>query len=118
MPHDEMLKFAIDKKLMDVEYVALADEISTDADAPSVFDVVGDVEVREGETLFNIASWETSTAGVSMRMSYAGRATGFFDANVFRGVFSAHYYCQSASLAMFQMEMETVGAFEIVVDDR
>jgi hypothetical protein len=118
MPHDEMLKFALDKKLMDVEYVALTEEISTNPDAPSVFDVVGDVEVRQGETLFNIASWETSTAGMSMRMRYTGRAAGFFEANVFRGVFSAHYYCQPTSFAMFRMEIETVGAFEIIVDEK
>ena len=118
MPHDEMLRFALDKKLMDVEYVALTDEISTDPEAPSVFDVIGDVEVRQGETLFDIASWETSTAGISMRMRYTGRAVGFFEENVFRGVFSAHYYCQPPSLPMFRMEMETVGTFEIVVDDR
>ena len=45
MPHDELLRFVLDKKLMDIEYIALADEISTDPDAPSVFDVIGDVEV-------------------------------------------------------------------------
>lgn len=118
MPHDEMLKFAIDKKLMDVEYVALADEISIDPDAPSVFDVIGDVVVKEGETLFNIATWEASTAGVSMRMRYTGRAVGFFEKDVFRGVFSAHYYCEPPQFPMFRMEMETVGAFEVVVDER
>jgi hypothetical protein len=26
MPHDELLRFAIDKKLMDVEYIALGDQ--------------------------------------------------------------------------------------------
>ena len=118
MPHDEMLRFALDKKLMDVEYVALSDEISTDPEAPSVFDVIGDVEVRQGETLFDIASWDTITAGISMRMRYTGRAVGFFEGNVFRGVFSAHYYCQPPSIAVFCMEMETVGTFEIVVDGR
>lgn len=118
MPHDEMLRFALDKKLMDVEYIALADEISTNPDAPSVFDVIGDVDVREGETLFNIATWETTTAGVSIRMRYTGRAVGFFEKNVFRGLFSSHYYCEPPLLPMFRMEMETVGAFEVVVDDR
>lgn len=118
MPHDELLRFALDKKLMDVEFIALADEISTDPDAPSVFDVIGEVEVSEGETLFSIATWETTTAGVSIRMRYTGRAVGFFEKNVFHGVFSAHYYCEAPLLPMFRMEMETEGAFEVVVDER
>jgi len=118
LPHDEMLRFAIDKKLMDVEYIALADEISTKPDAPTVFDVIDDVEVSEGETLFNIATWETMTSGVSIHMRYTGRAVGFFEKNVFRGVFSAHYYCEAPLLPMFRMEMETEGAFEVIVDDR
>lgn len=118
MPHDEMLRFALDKKLMDVEYIALADEISTDPNAPTVFDVVGDVEVSEGDTLFNIATWETTTAGNSIRMRYTGRAVGFFEENVFRGVFSALYFCEPPLLPMFKMEMETEGTFEVLVDDR
>lgn len=118
IPHDEMLRFVLDKKLMDVEYIALTDEISTDPDTPSVFDVIGDVEVSEGEALFNIATWETTTAGVSIRMRYTGRAVGFFERNVFRGVFSAHYYCEVPLLPMFRMEMETEGVFEVVVDER
>lgn len=118
MPHDELLRFALDKKLMDVEYVALAHEISINPDAPTVFDVVDDVEVREGEALFNVTTWETVTSGVSIRMRYTGRAVGFFEKNVFRGVFSAHYYCEAPLLQLFRMEMETEGAFEVVVDDR
>lgn len=118
MPHDELLRFALDKKLMDVEYIALADQISTDPDAPSVFDVLGEVEVREGETLFSIATWEAATAGVSIRTRYTGRAVGFFEKNVFRGTFSAHYYCEAPLLPMFRMEMETEGGLEVVVDER
>lgn len=118
MPHDEMLRFALDKKLMDAEYIALADEISTDPDKPSNFDVIGNVEVSEGETLFNIATWMTEEAGVTVHMRYTGRAVGFFERNVFRGAFSAHYYCEAPMLPMFLMEMETEGAFEVVVDDR
>lgn len=118
MPRDEMLQFALDKKLMEVEYIALTDEISTDPDAPSVFDVIGDVDVKEGETLFDIATWEAATAGVAIRMRYTGRAVGFFEKNVFRGVFSAHYYCEAPLLPMFLMEMETEGVFEVVVDER
>lgn len=118
MPHDEILRFALDKKLLDVEYVALAEEISVNPEAPTVFDVIGDVEVSEGETLFNIATWQATTAGVAIRMRYTGRAVGFIEDNVFRGIFSAHYYCEAPLLPMFRMEMETEGVFEVIVDDR
>lgn len=118
MPHDELLKFALDKKLMDVEYLALSDEISATPEAPTVFDVIGDLEVREGETLFNIATWEATTAGVSLSMRYTGRAVGHVTDNVFQGFFATHYYCEAPLLPMFRMEMETVGAFEVVIDDR
>ena len=67
MPHDEMVRFAIDKKLMDVEYLALSDQISTNAECPTVFDVIENVEVEEGEPVFNMMQWDTENAGVSRR---------------------------------------------------
>jgi hypothetical protein len=57
MPHDELVRFAIDKKLMEVEYLALAEQISAVRETPTVFDVIGEVEVKEGETLFNLMQW-------------------------------------------------------------
>src|SRR5205823_437070 len=93
MPHDDLVRFAIDKRLMDVEYLALSDQISTDPECPTVFDVVGNVEVKQGEPIFNIMQWDTETAGISMKMRYTGKATGYIADFVFQGSFGAQYYC-------------------------
>jgi hypothetical protein len=118
MPHDELLRFAIDKKLMDVEYLALDDQISALRDAPTVFDVIGNVEVEKGETLFNITQWDTETAGVAMKMRYTGRATGYIADYVFQGVFTAQYYCDFPALPSLQFSMETMGTIRLEIDDQ
>jgi hypothetical protein len=118
MPHDKLVKFAIDKKLMEVEYLALGDEISSVRETPTVFDVVGEVEVSEGETIFNLMQWETESAGVAMRMRYAGQATGYISDFVFRGAFTAQYYCDYPALPLLQFGMETVGTFRVEIDNR
>jgi hypothetical protein len=118
MPHDDLVRFAIDKKLMDVEYLALGNEISTVLEKPTVFDVIGEVDVSEGETIFNIMQWDSENAGVAMKMWYAGQATGFISDFVFRGVFAAQYYCDFPALPFLQIGMETVGTFWVKIDDR
>jgi len=118
MPHDELVRFAIDKKLMDVEYLALGDQISAVREAPTVFDVIGEVEVKEGETLFNLMQWDTESAGVAMRMRYTGQATGYIADYAFHGAFSAQYYCDFPASPLLQLSMETVGTFRVEIDDR
>ena len=118
MPHDELVRFAIDKKLMDVEYLALGNEISAVRETPTVFDVIGEVEVLEGETLFNIMQWDTESAGVAMKMRYAGQMTGYISDFVFRGAFTGQYYCDFPALPLLQIGMETVGTFCVKIDDR
>lgn len=118
MPHDELVRFAIDKRLMDVEYLALSDHISAVREAPTVFDVIGEVEVKEGETLFNLLQWDTESAGVAMKMRYTGQATGYIADHVLHGAFSAQYYCDFPTLPLLQLGMETIGMFRVEVDDR
>lgn len=118
MPHDELLRFALDKKLMDVEYIALGEQISAVREAPTVFDVIGQVEVKEGETLFNLMQWDTESAGITMKMRYTGQATGYIAAYVFQGAFTAQYYCDFPALPSLQLDMETVGTFRIEIDGR
>lgn len=118
MPNDEMLRFAIDKKLMDAEYLALDDTISKDREAPTVFDVVGDVEVNQGDTLFNLVEWNTEQAGIAMKMKYGGRAVGYIEDYLFHGVFTAQYYCRFPSVPSFELGMETHGTFRVEVDAR
>lgn len=118
MPHDDLLRFAIDKKLMEVEYVALSDQISTDDENPTVFDVVGSVEVEEGEPIFDMMRWETQTAGRSMQMQYAGKATGYIADAVFQGSFSAQYYCGFPAAPSLNIQLEIEGTFRIEIDGR
>jgi hypothetical protein len=73
MPHEELLRFALDKKLMDVEYLALGDAISTVPESPTVFDVIGDIEVSEGETLFNIAEWDHNSGYIHEHAVHGAR---------------------------------------------
>ncbi len=116
MPHDELVKFAIDKKLMDVEYLALSDQISTDPEYPTVFDVICNVEVQEGEPIFDMMQWEAQTAGVSMKMRYTGTATGYVSDFVFQGSFKAQYYCDIPAIPSLKIQMETEGTFRIEID--
>jgi hypothetical protein len=118
MPHDELLRFALDKKLMDVEYLALAKQISADIENPTVFDVVGEVKVGAGEALFDVLRWKTQTAGVQMDMLYQGQATGFIEQSMFKGVFDARYECSFPLLPQFRMAMRMAGDFSVEIDPR
>jgi hypothetical protein len=118
MPHDELVRFAINKKLMDVEYLALGDQISTSPEVPTAFDVIGEVDVAQGESLFNLIQWDTESAGVSMKMRYAGRATGYIANHVFMGAFNAQYYCDFPALPSLQFDMEAEGTFRLEIDNR
>ncbi len=118
LPHDEMIRFAINKKLMDAEYLALGDQISAVRETPTVFDVIGEVEVEKGESLFNLLHWDTESAGVAIKMRYSGRATGFIADFVFQGTFTANYYCDFPALPSLRLDMETVGTFRVEIDNR
>lgn len=117
-PHDELLRFAIDKELMDAEYIALDHRISSDPDKPTVFDVVGDVEVKEGERLFNLAQWEIQRADLSLTMRYTGRAVGYISDYVFQGCFASRHICGFPSLPSLQFVINTIGTFHIELDRR
>lgn len=118
IPHDELLQFTLDKRLLDAEYIALSKEISSDPMKPTTFDVVGDVEIDEGETLFDILKWDTVVAGIAMSMSYQGQATGCIVEGVFRGDFQAEYQCTFPTALALQISMYTSGQFQVVLDDR
>jgi hypothetical protein len=103
---------------MDVEYIALGDQISAVRETPTVFDVIGEVEVKEGETLFNLMQWDTENAGGAMKMRYAGQATGFIADYVFQGTFTAQYHCDFPAVPLLELDMETVATFRIEIDSR
>lgn len=118
MPHDEMLRFALDKGLMDAEYLALDNVISTNPSSPTVFDFVSKVVVNEGDTLFDQLQWNTIQVGIDMTMNYSGRATGYIQNFAFQGVFAAHYLCTFPAVPDIELEMETQGAFRVELDAR
>ncbi|HMI95122.1 MAG TPA: hypothetical protein VK479_01330 [Micropepsaceae bacterium] len=116
LPHDELLKFAQDKKLMDAEYVSLTSVISSDVKRPTVFDVVGDVSVVKGETLFDILRWDTIVAGIAMAMSYRGQALGHIENGIFGGEFQVEYEAIFPALPGFSLGMFGLGEFQVALD--
>ena len=119
VPHDAMLQFAQDKRLLDVEYISLGETVSDNPEKPTVFDVVGKFHVSEGETLFDIVRWDTVTAGIATSMTYRGQATGHIRDNRFAGHFQSEYESTFPTLALpLQINMYAVGEFEVVLDTR
>ena len=97
MPNEALLRFALDKHLLDVEYVALAERISENQEPGRVFDVVGALNIQEGEQIYDLLRWRTETA-IATQMQYQGQATGYIADRVFKGSFSATYLCTYPAL--------------------
>ena len=118
-PHDAVLQFAQDKKLMDAEYVSLDEVISNDPANPTVFDVVGQVIISKGEVLFDILRWDTRIVGIATSMTYRGQAVGQIKGNILFGSFQAEYESSFPSLPIdFRLHMYALGTFEVVLDPR
>jgi hypothetical protein len=118
LPHDAMLQFVRDKKLMDAEYVALDEIVSSDPANPTAFDVTGSVQVSEGEVLFDILRWESQIAGLPASMTYRGQATGHMKDNAFLGSFQAEYEATCPFLLELRLNMYALGTFEVALDPR
>jgi hypothetical protein len=117
-PHDALVQFALDKKLMDVEFIALAEQISVNANHPTVFDMINEVAVAPGDVMFDIVRWQTETAGIAMHMQYYFQATGFIAAGAFKGTYDARYVSSFPLLPGLRMEMELGGDFNVLIDYR
>ena len=118
MPHIDLLQFARDKKLQEVEYVALSGYLSSDPGDPTLFDIIGDVRIEEGEPVFDIFRWETEYAGTEVRMTYRGQAAGYVEGFLFRGAFQSEYECAYPIVPDLKISMNVVGHFEVKIDDR
>lgn len=116
VPHEALQKFAIDKHLLDVEYVALDPRISENREKPTVFDVVGAISIQRGEQIFDLTRWRTETAGSDVQMQYQGQATGYIANYLFQGTYSATYLCTYPHLPSFELQMELEGKFSIEFD--
>ena len=74
--------------------------------------------MKQGESIFNIIQWDTETAGISMKMRYIGKGTGYIADYVFQGSFDAQYYCDLPAMPFLKLQMETEGSFRIEIDRR
>ena len=117
-PHDQLLHFARDKNLLNAEFISLSEKISSDPENPTVFDVISNVSVSEGEMLFDIVRWDTQIAGIALSMTYRGQATGYIKDKIFCGLFQAEYESTVPSMPEFFMNMYGLGTFEVTLGRR
>ena len=115
-PHDDLLKFAQDKQLTNVEYVSLSTTISNDAAHPTVFDVVGNVSIVAGERLFSLARWDTKIADIAASMNYRGQAVGHITDRHFAGQVEAEYESTFPAVPNLRINMFLIGSFDIELD--
>jgi len=118
LPHEHWQKFAEKKDLSRMEYISLDEAISCDPTCPTAFDVCGQIEVKEGEVLFDLLKWRIQNAEIEMSMIYRGQAAGYLERNIFRGLHRMEMVTSFPELPDFIVALFTTGEFEIVVDDR
>jgi len=119
VPNDDVLQFALDKHLMDAEYISLQEDISSNPENPTMFDMIGQIRVQKGEAVFDIVKWKKQEAGIEVSMTYHGQASGYLRDGVFIGLFQ--YECASTFPGLgvpFEMSMYGLGEFEIILDTR
>jgi hypothetical protein len=116
MPHDEMMRFAREKKLKEVEYLSLDTVVSIDPARPTVFDAVGRVVVERGETLFDIVRWDTKMAGLDAAMVFRGQAAGHILDGVFSGEFQAEYEATFPAVPSLLFNIYGLGRLEIALE--
>lgn len=114
-PSDELLKFALDKNLMDAEYVSLDEVVSSDAENPTLFDVTGGLTVSEGESLFDIVRWTSQTAEMAMSVTYSGQALGTIHDSIFSGEFISETRTAPSLFPDFQVRTYSLGDFEVAL---
>jgi len=118
LPRTEMMQFAVDKHLMDVEYISLDEEVSKSEDHPTVFDFVGSLSVSKGEKLYNLTEWKSEVAGIETAITYRGQAVGYIRDDNFIGAFQSEMECQYPALPDFRLTFNSLGSFAVKVDTR
>lgn len=113
MPHDALLKFALDKRLLDIEYVALDERISSTPDTPTVFDIIGAIKIQDGEQIFDLMRWRSEAVGLTTQLQYQGQAAGYIADRVFQGSLNVKYLCTYLALPSLQVPMNLEGVFSI-----
>jgi hypothetical protein len=117
-PHDAVLQFAQDKKLLEIEYVSLDPVVSSDPERPTVFDVVATVRVKEGEVLFDLLRWDTAVANIAAAMTMRGQGAGTIKDGRFAGTFLAEYESTFPTMPGLVLTMAAAGSFEVYLDTK
>jgi hypothetical protein len=117
-PHDALLEFALAKKIMERQYVALDEEISTDVERPTIFDAVDQITIAKGDVLFDIVRWQTKVAGTESSMTLRAQAAGFIKGNAFIGSFQSEFDSIFPSVPGLRLKLVGLGTFEVLLDPR
>jgi hypothetical protein len=115
LPNDDLRKFAQQKQFLNMECVSLSSTISDDPLHPTIFHVVGKVHIEAGDTLFDMATWNTKTADIDEIMAYSGQATGFLEGGIFKGSVEAKYELRYPKIPKLQIIQTGTGRFEFFV---
>lgn len=86
-PYKQMDDFLKIKGLNQLQYVCLDPEISSDPERPSMFDVVMNLQMEEGEQVFDMMRREFIAYGLPAVAEMRGYALGYIDGRSFLGEF-------------------------------
>jgi hypothetical protein len=114
-PNDDLRKFAERKQIAEMEYVCLTSTLSEDPLVPSIFHIVGKINIDAGDSLFDMATWTTKLAGIDAVLAYGGQATGFLAAGVFQGTVEAKYEIVFPAMPALRIIQTGIGKLELSV---
>jgi hypothetical protein len=114
-PHDNLKNFAEQKHIADMEYICLTSKLSEDSSRPTIFHVVGKMNIEAGENVFDIATWTSKIADFDVVSAYAGQATGYLEAGVFHGMVEARYEFMFPAMPTVRIIQSGVGKLEMSI---
>jgi hypothetical protein len=85
-PHEDMKPLLEAARLDDFEYVCLGETISTNAENPSVFDILAAFELRQGQVAYDLLQWKTQVLGFDTSVAIQGQATGYLEGIQLAGI--------------------------------
>ncbi|WP_172841944.1 type I restriction enzyme HsdR N-terminal domain-containing protein [Bradyrhizobium lablabi] len=114
-PNDDLRKFAEQKQIADMEYVCLTSTLSEDPLKPTIFHIVGKIDIEAGDSLFDMATWRTKIAGIDAVLAYGGQATGFLEAGIFQGTVEAKYEITFPTMPALRIIQSGFGKLELSI---
>ncbi len=113
LPNKSMYQHALDKQLLDMEYLALGQRISENPEAPTLFEIVGAIKIEAGEQIYDLRRWRVETAGVDVLMEYQGQVAGYLADHIFKGTVSSMYLCTYPNFPQLQVQVSLEGMLSI-----